>query len=56
MADQEGCARTRVRIYEVLEGAEDGPRAMIPFVDKLLKENLDILDTKDLQMRESTKH
>lgn len=51
LADQEGCARREyVRIYGVPEGVDDGPRAMISFVDKLLKENLGIPDSKDLQI------
>lgn len=37
-----------MRTYGVPEGAEDWPRLLI--VDKLLKENLDILDMKDLQI------
>lgn len=45
-----------MRIYGVLEGADDGPRAMIPFVDKLLKENLEIPDTKDLQIERAHEH
>lgn len=51
LADQEGRARREnVRIYGVPEGVEDGPRTMISFVDKLLKENLGIPDSKDLQI------
>lgn len=37
-----------MRINRVSMGAENGPASVIAFVEKLLKENLDILDTKDL--------
>ena len=50
LADQEGSARREnVRIYAVPEGAEDGSGAMIPFMERLLKETLEIPDMKDLQ-------
>lgn len=51
LADQEGRSwRENVRICGVPKGAEDRPRATIPFMEKLLKENLNIPDTKDLQI------
>lgn len=51
LADKEGRAqRENVRIYGVPEGVEDGPRAMISVMDKLLKENLGVPDLKDLQI------
>lgn len=57
LADQEGHARREnVRIYGVPEGAEDGPRVMISFVERLLKENLEIPDTKDLQIERAHEH
>ena len=52
LADQEGrVRRENVRIYGVPEGAEDGPWAVIPFVERLLKENLELPDTRDLQIQ-----
>lgn len=51
LADQEGRSRREnVRIYGVPEGAESGPTSVISFVKKLLRENLDIPATKDLQI------
>lgn len=51
LTEQEGRSRREnVRIYGVPEGSEGGPRSVIPFVEKLLRENLDIPDTKDLQI------
>lgn len=51
LADQEGRSRREnVRIYGVPEGAESGPTSVISFMEKLLRENHDILDMKDLQI------
>lgn len=51
LIDQEGRSRrANVRIYGVPEGAEGKPGLMIPFVEKLIRENLDISDAKDLQI------
>lgn len=51
LTDQEGRSRREnVRIYGVPEGAEGGPGSMIPFMERLLRGNLDIPDAKDMQI------
>ena len=51
LTDQEGRSRREnVRIYGVPEGAEGGPGQMIPFVEKLLRENLNIPGSSDMQI------
>lgn len=52
ITDQEGRSRREnVRIYGVPEGAEGGPGSMIPFVEKLLRENLSIPPSSDMQIQ-----
>ena len=56
LADQDGSTRREnVRIYAVPEGAEDGSGAMIPFMERLLKETLEIPDMKDLQIERANR-
>ena len=51
LTDQEGRSRRgNVRIYGVPEGAEGEPRLVIPFVEKLLKDNLAIPNSTDMQI------
>lgn len=52
LADLEGRSRRKnIRIYGVPESAEgSSPSAILPFVEKLLRENLGIPPTKDLQI------
>lgn len=49
LTNQERCLRREnVRIYGVLEGAEGEPKAMIQFVEKLPRENLDTDNEKNM--------
>lgn len=51
LTDQESRSRREnVRIYGVPEVAEGSPKAMIPFIEKLLKENLGISTSTDLKI------
>ena len=51
LTDQEGRSRKENRrIYGIPEGAEGGPGSMIPFVEKLLRENLSIAALRDMQI------
>lgn len=51
LIDQEGRSRREnVRIYGIPEGAEGEPRQVIPFVEKLLIENLEFADATELQI------
>lgn len=49
--DQEGRSRREnIRIYGIPEGAEGEPRQAIPFIEKLLIENLGFTDAAELQV------
>lgn len=49
LTDQEGRARREnIRIHGIVEGAENNSTSMITFVEKLLKERLELPDTDDL--------
>lgn len=51
LTDQEcRSRRENIRIYGIPEQKETSPRAMIAFVEKVLRENLDIPATADLQI------